>query len=243
MGYTIDSLAGGLKGAKKFASDAEDAINGISRQHDDAAGRTEIEFPKGHKILATITGKVSYATKKYKYAWTEKIADGTGVDTLASPRSGTTSEEYALNLAETNGRTDSITNYNGVDTGQTIELWCVVDKNGNGVFYFDQVPRYEPDCPCDINDPSTQAMDENDPTNITAEVDTWNSCDTVGGDTLALELTFVSRVSYAATSPGLSDYKFYAFYRTATFDSTGRICSVSAETRKTVFNTEECDPP
>ena len=53
-------------------------------------------------FLAKITGSASLSTNRWKYAWTEVTMSGDDVTDKTNGRSGTTSDGYAINLAEIN---------------------------------------------------------------------------------------------------------------------------------------------
>jgi len=51
-------------------------------------------------FLAKLTGSASLATNRWKYAWTEVRRDADLVSAVTDGRSGTTTTDYAVNLAE-----------------------------------------------------------------------------------------------------------------------------------------------
>jgi len=119
-------------------------------------------------FAAEITGSASLATNRWKYAWTEKEFDGDGLATLTGGRSGTTSTDYAVNIAETN---HTSTYAWGVDTtgddypdgfvpqpvggagtsaahAYNVPVWMreEIDLNGNRRFYFYAIGGHDGTC-------------------------------------------------------------------------------------------------
>lgn len=62
-------------------------------------GGVQVPNKKGY-FLAKITGSASLATNRWKYAWTEQQLSGDLVTDKTNGRSGTTTTDYAINLAE-----------------------------------------------------------------------------------------------------------------------------------------------
>lgn len=82
--------------ARKLSQIISDYDRGLLKHRTQRPSRTRPAAP----ILAKITGSASLATNRWKYAWTEVQIDGDSVTNRPNGRSGTTTTDYAINLAE-----------------------------------------------------------------------------------------------------------------------------------------------
>ena len=215
--------------ALRVVQDAFNAINNHGLEID-VLKRVLLNDPRIYKLMGTLTAKDEFAPGMFKYAWEERKTRNVTLETPEEPRSGTVSENYALNLVELNG----LGNTTGMALNQVVVLWCVVDPDGLAQFIFEQTPP-GPGCPCaetDANGVLVRNEVGEDNEAVAAMTDSWAACEGFG-----LVITQVTRLSYDHTE---SDPQFYAFYRIFTYSEDGRLCSVSPETRVTIDDTEPC---
>jgi len=162
-------------------------------------------------FFAKITGSSGAA-----YAWTEQWqTNATTFADLPNGRSGTTTANSAY---EINGR-------QGIPNDTIIILFPVMPSdNGPTIYQFDRAEGTET-TPFELGTPGDSSE--------TADTDVWDR-EAQGTDT-GVEVPVVTRSVYDAAG----DEILYQFIRVMTFDSSGRLTLVSAETRYTIDTPDE----